>query len=143
MKLRTVAIALLVILILQILSFGACITTSHDYSVDISCGEFADNPNGLHDNFNIDVGDKIRVKLCSNISTGFQWDYDMTEDNVLKAEDYDFEEPSPGLTGVPGKEAWTFEAVGKGTTAINMKYSQPWQSGVEAQWTYGITIVVD
>jgi len=143
MKLRSVAIASLVVLILQILPFVACITTSHDYYVDISCDEFADNPKGLHDDFNIEIGDKIHVKLCSNLSTGFKWDYDMTEDNVLKEEDYDFEEPSNGVTGVPGKEVWTFEAIGKGTTVIDMEYSQPWQSGVEAQWTYGITIVVD
>ena len=143
MKLRSVAITLLAILILQILPLVACITTSHDYYVDISCDEFADNPNGLHDNFSIEIGDKIHVKLCSNLSTGFKWGYDMTEDNVLKEEDYDFEEPVSGVTGAPGKEAWTFEAIGKGTTVINIEYRQPWQGDVEPQWKYGITIVVD
>lgn len=140
MKLRSVAIASLVVLMPPLLS---CITTSHDYYVDISCDEFAGNPHGLQDNFNIEIGDKIHVKLCSNLSTGFQWHYDMTEDNVLNEEDYDFEEPGSGVTGAPGKEVWTFEAVGKGTTVINMEYSQAWQGGVEGQWTYGITVVVD
>lgn len=143
MKLRSVAIVSLVVLILPILSFVACITTSHDYYMDISCDEFADDPNGLQDDFRIEIGDKIHVKLCSNPSTGFTWNYEMTEDDVLKEEDYDFEESSSGATGAPGKEVWTFEAIGKGTTVINMEYSQPWQGGAGVEWTYEITVVVD
>lgn len=120
----------------------SCVT-SHDYYVDKSCDDFADNPLALQDNFNIEVGDKIYVKLCSNASTGFQWSYVMSGDTALKQEDHDFEEPESNLVGAAGKETWTFEAIAHGNTIITMEYSQPWEKGIKGEWVYKITVTVE
>ena len=91
--------------------------------------------------FEVEVGDKIRVELCSNPTTGFQWDYEMTIENVLKEEDHDFEEGDvPGAAGI---EIWAFEAVETGTTEVQMEYSQPWEGGLKAEWTYTINVTVE
>ena len=64
--------------------------------------------------------------------------------NVLKEEDYDFEEPEDkNLVGAGGKEVWTFEAVEKGTTEVRLEYSQPWEGGEKAEWTYIMTVTVE
>ena len=67
----------------------------------------------------------------------------MTSDNVVKEEDHDFEEPEEDMPGAAGVEVWTFEAVEKGVTEIQMEYSQPWEGGLKAEWTYTITITVN
>ncbi len=139
MKQRTI---LILLLLLSTIFMQSCIT-SHDIHVEISCDEFTENPKSMQNDFQIEVGDKVYIELCSNPSTGFKWNYDMSGDSALKEEGYDFEEPDGDVVGASGKEVWTFEAIEKGTTVINMEYSQPWQGGIKGEWTYRINVVVD
>jgi predicted secreted protein len=125
-----------------VLLMSSCIVTSHDFNVEISCDEFGQN-NHRSGEFEIEVGDKIRMKLCSDPTTGFQWDYEMTVENVLKEEDHDFEEPEGDVPGAAGIEIWTFEAVETGTTEVQMEYSQPSEGGVKSKWTYNVTVTVE
>ena len=91
----------------------------------------------------IEVGDRLLVELCSNPTTGFEWDYEMTIENILREEDYDFEEPDEDVVGAAGIEIWSFLAVEKGTTEVLMEYSQPWEGGLKAEWTYNIAVTVE
>lgn len=95
-----------------------------------------------HTKLELEVGDKIRLELCSNATTGFQWEYQITQENVLKEEDHDYKEPENGLIGSAGLELWTFEAVGAGETEVEMEYSQPWEGGEKEVWTYTMTVTV-
>ena len=138
MKLR---IFLVFTIFTAILLLSSCIVTSHDFNVEISCDEFSES-NHHSDEFEVEVGDKIRLELCSNPTTGFEWDYEMTTENVVKEEDHDFEEPEESVVGAAGVELWTFEAFEKGTTEIQMEYCQPWEGGLKGEWTYTITVTV-
>ena len=131
MKLR---FALISVMLAIFFLLPSCLITSRDINVDISCDQFSVN-NHMRNDFQVEIGDKIRVKLCSNPTTGFQWEYAMSVENVLKEEDYDFEEP--------GIEVWTFEAVGKGKTELRLEYSRPWQGGEKAEWTYTMNVTVE
>ena len=139
MKLR---IFLIFMIFIAALLLPTCIVTSHDFNVDISCDELADW-NHLRGDFEVAVGDKIRVELCSNPTTGFQWDYEMTIENVLEEEDHDFEESEADVAGAAGIETWTFEAVETGTTEVQLEYSQPWDGGLKSEWTYTMTVIVE
>ena len=134
-------ISLLFITFIATLLISSCIVTSHDYNITVSCEQFAGN-SIYNDNLVVEVGDKIRLELCSNHTTGFQWDYEFTTEGILQEEDHDFEEPT-GKTGAAGIELWTFEAINKGTTDIQMEYSQPWEGGSKAQWTCNISVMVE
>jgi predicted secreted protein len=139
MKLR---ILLIFTIFATVLLMSSCIVTSHDFNVEISCDEFGES-NHRSDDFEVEVCDKIRMKLCSDPATGFQWDYEMTVENVLKEEDHDFEEPEGDVPGAAGIEIWTFEAVETGTTEVQMEYSQPSEGGVKSKWTYNVTVTVE
>jgi len=139
MKLR---IFLIFTIFTTALLLSSCIVTSYDFNVEISCDEFGES-NHRSGEFEVEVGDKIRVELCSNQTAGFQWDYEMTIENVLKEEDHDFEEPEGDVTGAAGIEIWTFEAVETGTTEVQMEYSQPWEGGLKSEWTYNMTVMVE
>jgi predicted secreted protein len=139
MKLRMTALFFIIFLILPLMS---CIITSRDTYVEISCDDFMENPTSIRNDFEIEIGDKITVKLCSNPTTGFQWNYEMSGDNALREEDHDFEEPDGDVVGASGIEVWTFEGTAKGTTEVLMEYSQPWEGGIKKEWTYRMTIMV-
>jgi len=138
MKLKIFSVFILSILLL----LSSCIVTSHDYNIELSCEKFAENSHYSSD-FELEVGDKIRLELCSNPTTGFQWEYQMTQENVLKEEDHDYEEPDGDVIGAAGLELWTFEAVEEGTTEVLMTYSQPWEGGEKEEWTYTMTVTVE
>ena len=139
MKLR---IFLIFTILTTALLLSSCIVTSHDFNVEISCDEFGES-NHRSGEFEVEIGDKIRLKLCSNQTAGFQWGYEMTIENVLKEEDHDFEEPDGDVPGAPGIEIWTFEAVETGTTEVQMKYSQPSEDGLKSKWTYNMMVTVE
>ena len=139
MKLR---MTLIFLMLAASLSLSSCIITSHDINVEINCAQFNENHHAKNE-FQMEIGDKIRVKLCSNPTTGFQWDYEMSGDNVLKEEDHDFEEPAGDLLGAAGTEVWAFEAVSKGVTEVRMFYSQPWEGGKKEVLTYNMTVTVE
>ena len=120
----------------------SCVVTSHDYCVEVSCDQFRDNSHHSGE-FEVEVGDKVRVELCSNPTTGFEWTQKMSGDTVLREEDRDFvEAEDEGVVGAAGKDLWTFEAIDKGTAEVSMEYSQPWDGGIKAEWTYTLTVTV-
>ena len=136
-------IFLIFALLTVVLLLSSCIVTSHDYSVELSCDEFGES-NHRSGEFEVEVSDKIRVELCSNPTTGFQWTYQITGGTVVKEEDHDFEEPEDErLVGAAGKEVWTFEAVDKGIAEVRMEYRRSWEGGEKAEWTYTMTVTVE
>lgn len=140
MKLRFLSIPTIV---LALLILSSCIVTSHDFNEKISCSEFYSIQNRSGE-FEVEVGDKIRIELCSNITTGFRWTYEVINENVLKFEDYDYVEPEDDdVVGTAGTDIWTFEAIGEGATEVHMEYSQGWLGGIEAEWTYTMTVTVE
>ena len=136
MKIR---IALGILILSTVLLTVSCVT-SHDQSVDITCDEFSAYKHAGAE-FTVEVGDKVRVNLCSSPTTGFKWEYTLTGNSVIE-EDHDFEEPEGDLVGAAGTEMWTFEATSAGASEISMEYSQPWDGGTKAVWTCRITITV-
>jgi len=138
--LRRVSLLLIMcVMCVTAVSVSAC-TTSHDYSSELTCEQFADNSQHS-DSFAFEVGDKLRLELCLDQAVGYQWDYGFSTQNVVKVEDHDFREPQQGSAA--GVDLWTFEAVGKGTTEIQMEYCQGAQGGAQAEWTYTITVTVE
>jgi predicted secreted protein len=134
-------IILIFAMLVTLLSSISCIT-SRDINVEITCDQFNENHH-MRNDFQVEIGDKIRAKLCSNPTTGFKWKYEMSNENVLNEEDYDFEEPKGDVAGAAGIEVWTFEAVNRGTTEVLMAYSQPWEGSEKEEWTYSITVTVE
>lgn len=138
MKLRILPVVVLGICLLFI---SSC-TTSHDYDLTVTCEDFNDNP-GNESEFTLEVGDKIRIELCANPSTGYEWDYEMTVDDIVMVEDHDYDEPESDADGAAGTEFWTFEAVNPGNTEINMEYTPQGAGNTEDPWTLVMTVTVE
>ena len=91
-------------------------------------------------------GSSIKVTLCSNPTTGFQWEEAQISDGaVLKQVDRQFISPEsepPPPPGTPGQDVWTFETIQKGSSTVSIRYSRPWEGGEKGEWTFTLVVTV-
>jgi inhibitor of cysteine peptidase len=115
-------------------------------AIDVSCNDFMSLQH-ISQEVEVTVDDSFTVTLCSNASTGFQWSESaqISDQTVLQQTAYEFVPPTDGLLlapGTPGEEIWTFQALKKGESTVSMEYSQPWEGGEKAVWTFNLTVTV-
>jgi inhibitor of cysteine peptidase len=91
-------------------------------------------------------GDSLVVTLNSNETTGYSWNLSaISHTDVIHKVSDKYVEPTPStppVMGQGGQEVWTFNALSKGTSTIEMKYVRPWETGVEPAATFNVTVVV-
>ena len=140
MKLKIILILATVTILLNLF---AC-SNSSQVSLEIPYEDFTEDQ---HFNWvaNAEIGYTIMVTLGSNPTTGFTWPdiAQISNQEIVKQTDHKF--VSPDQTAVPGasgKDMWTFKALKTGTTTVSMDYSQPWEDGEKAEWTFIATIIV-
>ena len=131
--------------IIILLGLLACCPTPAQPSVEIPCDDFYQNRH-VSQELTVDAGDSFTVTLCSNPTTGFQWEQARINDQtVLEEVDRTFVSPQsepPPPPGTPGQDIWTFQALKKGTSTISMDYSRPWAGGEKGEWTFTLTVTV-
>lgn len=92
-------------------------------------------------------GDSLVVTLDSNVTTGFQWQLSSgMNEAVLALGSHEYQDPDKsddGILGAGGREVWTFNAVGKGETQVDLEYRQAWEGGIKAAETFVLTVVVE
>jgi len=122
-----------------------CATTKQS-SIDVSCNEIT-KQNHISKELQVVAGDSFTVILCSNPTTGFQWEENAQISNpgVVKQVDQNFISPQsdpPPPPGTAGQHVWTFKATEKGASTIFMEYSRPWDGGEKKAWTFNLTLTV-
>jgi inhibitor of cysteine peptidase len=134
-------------LILIVLFLSGCGSSkSQEVSVDVSCDDFSE-AQSIAQEVQVPVDSLLVVTLCSNPTTGFEWEpAEISDQTVLEEKNHEFVSPDEIKTeprvGAAGQEVWTFKALKAGTTTISMAYSRPWEGGEKATWTYELQVVV-
>jgi len=78
-------------------------------------------------------GEVLVVKLPSNPSTGYGWQAQGIDAQVLRQLDAtEWLPDTEGKLGGPGTEVLRFAAVGRGQTTLNLVYARPWQAAAPA-----------
>jgi predicted secreted protein len=135
---KGLAIAMLAVML------GACAPAG---PIEIDCDAFYQDPNQVSQ-VALRAGDEITVRLCSNPSTGYQWteEAEIGDTDVLVQQSHAYQAPpeegGPPAPGTPGVEVWVFRAIGSGESVTRLEYSQPWEGGEKAAWTFNLTIEV-
>ncbi len=128
-----------------LLCLPACSSTPEAVSVAVSCDDFMTEQN-ITEEILVVTGESFTVTLCSNPTTGFSWETAVISDpDILEQTGYEFISPEsdpPPPPGTPGEDVWTFKALQTGTGTIDIAYSQPWEGGEKAAWTFSLTVVV-
>ena len=144
MKTRLFAVALITLASALLFSFS-CAGPQKQVSIAVSCADFETNHN-ISKEVQVLEGGTVTVTLCSNPTTGFQWEqqiYCPLIGTIITEEDHKFVPPSETAgAGAAGQEVWTFKAVKQGAATVNLVYSQPWESGQKEAWTYNLVVTI-
>jgi inhibitor of cysteine peptidase len=136
----------LVCLMLSILLWlFACSPAPKPVSVDVSCDEFYESKH-ISRNVEVPAVATFKVILCSNPTTGFQWEEARISDPTMVEElSHEFVTPEskpPPPPGTPGQDVWTFKALKAGESTISVDYGRPWEGGEKGEWTFVLNVVV-
>ncbi len=140
-------IILMCTLVAVSLSLFACSPATTQVSVDATCDDFYKQA-AISKEVEVAVDGSLTVTLCSNPTTGFQWESaQISDQTILQQMGHEFVPPEakgdrPPAPGTPGKEIWTFKALKKGTSTISLEYSRPWEGGEKGAWKFDLTVVV-
>ena len=76
-------------------------------------------------------GDRLRLTLPSNGTTGFSWTVARMPPQLRRVADR-MEAPAvpPGLVGAEGRQILIFEAARPGSGVLRLRYRQPWAGGM-------------
>ena len=83
------------------------------------------------------------LKLEANSTTGFLWDYELSEDGVVEVvkDDYIEKENKEGLVGVGGTQVYEFKGLHQGEVTVLLKYKKNGTTEIAEEKT--IKLVVD
>jgi predicted secreted protein len=114
--------------------------------IEVSCDEFS-SENHTSREAELSVGDLLKVTLCSNQTTGFQWSEtaNISDATILEQVSHEYVPPqsTQSQVGASGQEVWVFRALEEGTTTVYMEYSRPWQGGERGVWTFELAVTVE
>jgi predicted secreted protein len=94
----------------------------------------------------LEKGDKIKILLDSNPTTGYSWITDEEIDStIVELTDSEFlqTETEKELVGAGGCEVFTFEAKNSGQTEIILYYQRPWEEAeLKDEFIFNIEVTV-
>ena len=149
MKTKLFALFVMTIATTSLLLSGCTLAREH-VSIEVSCDEFYTNPH-IENEVQIPVDGTVTLTLCSNPTTGFQWEPTVCcplRSVILAEINHEFIPPgetddTTPVVGASGKEVWVYKGVNPGVASVSLDYRRPWQSGERGEWIYNLTIVVE
>jgi inhibitor of cysteine peptidase len=85
----------------------------------------------VHGQLSVAAGQNFNITLASNPTTGYHWELAAPLDEaVVKLVASEYKSPDTRMLGAGGQEIWTFRAVGRGQTVVQLKYVRPWEKDV-------------
>jgi inhibitor of cysteine peptidase len=89
----------------------------------------------------VKTGARIVVELEGNPSTGFTWEpADLDTSMLQQIGEIRFKSGNPGLVGAGGMLTLTYKILKVGTTTLTLVYHRPWETNVEPQSTFIVTL---
>ena len=86
------------------------------------------------------AGNKVVVQLAGNATTGYIWEADnLDTKHIVQIGTYIFSANS-GLQGASGTFTLNFKILSSGKAVLNLIYHRPFEKGVPALKTFGVTV---
>ncbi len=88
------------------------------------------------------AGDQITIVLEGNPSTGYTWEAKNLDTSMFQqVGETEFKSNNPGLIGASGTLTLTFKALKSGSAALTLVYHRPWETDIEPQNTFVVTVI--
>ncbi|MEW6411664.1 MAG: protease inhibitor I42 family protein [Candidatus Zixiibacteriota bacterium] len=116
-------------------------------SISLACSSQSSDPKVYADSadtVSVKMGERFKIALESNPSTGYGWRFVSDVDSsLLKLMEHQYiAKPNPEkVVGRGGHDEWLFEAIAAGSTSVALEYLRPWDStSVEREVEFQIFI---
>jgi inhibitor of cysteine peptidase len=125
---------------------SATVTSDDSIRLTVGCDAFTSatrtspGPISVSRSATVLVGGTLVVTLCSNGSTGFNWDPPVYDHAHLRLISHTSAGPHVVMPGAAGTETFSFSVLGAGSTSVRFTYSQPWSGGTKATWTVSLGV---
>jgi inhibitor of cysteine peptidase len=80
-----------------------------------------------HNAVTVRRGERFKIELQSNPSTGYRWHIVFSNKSILKPISSEFVPKIANQIGSTGIQQFNFEATKEGTTSIKLIYKRPWE----------------
>jgi inhibitor of cysteine peptidase len=90
----------------------------------------------------VNQGDRIRIELESNPTTGYEWAVDSTDETILVYEGSAYEAGDGNRVGQGGIQTLTFQAAEPGQAEIHLKYWRSWEGDASVVERFDVTITI-
>jgi predicted secreted protein len=114
-------------------------------SLEVTCDDFTSQGGTISKEVELGrFSDLLVVTLCSNATTGFEWELvEISDENILEPTEQEYVAPEgTEVEGAAGQEIWTFKILRPGEAIISMEYSRPWEGGEKGEWTFDLSVKV-
>lgn len=114
--------------------------------VSLLCAACAPPLLGLKDNgrvVQLHPGNRFRVQLDSNPSTGYGWEVAAADPAVVRPGKVTEIPPEHPLPGAPTTVVMEFQTVGRGHSALKLVYRQPWAKDAPPARIYALDVSVE
>jgi inhibitor of cysteine peptidase len=106
-------------------------------------GETDSSKKNVSSRLDVTVGQEFSITLASNPTTGYHWELATSLDEpVVKLLANEFKASGTGMLGAGGQEIWTFRAMSRGQTVVQLKYVRPWEKDVAPDETASYEVIV-
>ena len=139
-------------LVIVLLISTACASSPQRPSVEVSYDDFQKVQDTISrlvsKEIEVPTDNSFTVTLWSNQTTGFSWSEPVFhgDETILELISHDYlsssEDDRSEIVGASGKETWTFKALKNGTVDITMEYSQPWEGGEKAAFSFFLSVII-
>lgn len=88
------------------------------------------------------VGANLSVSLPENATTGFKWQLDTYDANILRLESNTYLTPSTSGIGAGGNRLLTFRAIAPGQTVLRLLHRRSWEqpTNYAAEFIVNLTV---
>ncbi len=90
----------------------------------------------------LNIGDTLQISLEGNPGTGYSWIASPQDPTLLEAVGEPEFKASSDLLGAPGMVTMKYKAIAQGQAALRLEYRRSWETGVEPEKVYEVTVVV-
>lgn len=92
----------------------------------------------------VKLGDKLRVALAGNPTTGYAWEIAENNPKLLALQgEVEYQAEKTNLVGSGGTFLFTFKAIAKGNTSLKLIYRRPFEKDVSPIRDFQLTILVE
>ena len=106
-------------------------------------GETDSDKENTADQLDVTVGQELSITLASNPTTGYHWELAAPlDESAVKLLANEYKASGTGMLGAGGQEIWTFRAMSRGQTVVQLKYVRPWEKDVAPVKTATYKVIV-